>query len=60
MTLRVFIDKNFVEVFANDRQAVVHAHKTLSNPNVRLFATGGDVAFYQPLSDSSRFRVTGR
>lgn len=42
LTLRVFIDKNLVEVFANDRQAVVDAHKIRPNPNVRLFASGGD------------------
>ncbi len=42
LTLRVFIDKNFVEVFANDRQAVVNAHKIRPNPNVRLFTSGGD------------------
>lgn len=42
LTLRVFIDKNFVEVFANDRQAVVDAHKIRPNPNVRLFTNGGD------------------
>lgn len=43
LTLRVFIDKNLVEVFANDRQAVAHGHgKVRANPNVRLFAKGGD------------------
>src|SRR6056297_155711 len=42
LTLRIFIDKNFVEVFANDRQAVVDAHKIRPNPNVRLFAIDGD------------------
>ncbi|XZE51576.1 LamG-like jellyroll fold domain-containing protein [Planctomycetaceae bacterium SH139] len=42
LTLRVFIDKNFVEVFANDRQAVVNAHKIRPNPNVRLFTSGGE------------------
>ncbi len=43
LTLRVFIDKNLVEVFANDRQALVHGHdKVRANPRVRLFAKGGD------------------
>ncbi len=43
LTLRVFIDKNLVEVFANDRQAVAFAHKHIrENPNIRLFAKGGD------------------
>jgi len=45
LALRVFIDKNLIEVFANDRQAVVFAHKHVrENPNIRLFATGGDAA----------------
>jgi beta-fructofuranosidase len=43
LTLRVFIDKNLVEVFANDRQAPVFAHRHVrENPNIRLFARGGD------------------
>jgi len=42
LTLRVFIDKNLVEVFANDRQAAMFAHKQIrENPNIRLFAKGG-------------------
>jgi len=45
LTLRVFIDKNLVEVFANDRQAAVFVHKHIrKNPNIRLFAKGGDAA----------------
>jgi sucrose-6-phosphate hydrolase SacC (GH32 family) len=45
LTLRVFIDKNLVEVFANDRQAVVFADRHVrENPNIRLFAKGGDAA----------------
>ena len=45
MTLRVFIDKSMVEVFANDRQATAFAHKHIrENPNIRLFAKGGDAA----------------
>ena len=44
LPLRVFVDKNLVEVFANDRQAAVFAHKHIRElPNLRLFATGGDV-----------------
>ncbi len=43
LTLRVFIDKSLVEVFANDRQAVVWAVESpRSDPNVSLFAKGGD------------------
>lgn len=45
LTLRVFIDKNLVEVFANDRQAAVFAHQHIRpNPGIRLFAKGGDVS----------------
>ena len=46
LTLRVFIDKNLVEVFANDRQAVVCAVKQQSRPepNVSLEARDGDVS----------------
>ena len=45
LTLRVFIDKNLVEVFANDRQAAATALKDspAENTAVRLFAVGGDV-----------------
>jgi len=43
LTLRVFVDKNLVEVFVNDRQAAVFAHRHLrENPNIRLLAKGGD------------------
>jgi beta-fructofuranosidase len=43
LTLRVFIDKNLVEVFANDRQAAVFAVKSArAEPNVSLYAKGGD------------------
>ena len=45
LTLRVFIDKNLVEVFANDRQAVAHALEgsPLENTAGKLFAVGADV-----------------
>ena len=44
LTLRVFIDKNLVEVFANDRQAAVAAVKYLpENLAIRLFSNGGDI-----------------
>ena len=45
LTLRVFIDKNLVEVFANDRQAVMNAPKlvSLDNTGARLFSVGSDV-----------------
>jgi len=45
LTLRVFLDKNLVEVYANDRQAAAAALKNspLENTGAKLFATGGDV-----------------
>ncbi len=43
LSLRVFIDKNLVEVFANDRQAAVAAHTyDPGNVGVSLFSRGGD------------------
>jgi len=43
LVLRVFIDKNFVEVFANDRQAAATAGEYVAeNVGVRLFSIGGD------------------
>jgi sucrose-6-phosphate hydrolase SacC (GH32 family) len=49
LTLRVFIDKNLVEVFANDRQAVASAGSQYSpaNTSVRLFSEGGDLEVAQ-------------
>ncbi len=45
LTLRVFIDKNLVEVFANDRQAAAAAlgDSPAENTGARLFSVGGDV-----------------
>ena len=44
LTLRVFLDKNMIEVFANDRQAAVAPHKYApENLGVSLFSQGGDV-----------------
>ncbi len=44
LTLRVFIDKNLVEVFANNRQAAVTAGKYVAeNLAARLFSKSGDV-----------------
>ena len=44
LTLRIFIDKNMVEVFANDRQAAVawHDYKP-KDLHVSLFSKGGDL-----------------
>ena len=44
LTLRVFVDKNLVEVFANDRQAALAAGNYVrENLAVGLFSKGGDV-----------------
>lgn len=43
LSLRVFVDKNLVEVFANDRQAAVFAVESpRPRANVALHARGGD------------------
>jgi sucrose-6-phosphate hydrolase SacC (GH32 family) len=44
LTLRIFIDKSMIEVFANDRQAAVawHEYKP-ENLNVSLFSKGDDL-----------------
>jgi sucrose-6-phosphate hydrolase SacC (GH32 family) len=48
LTLRVFIDKNLVEAFANDRQAVVAAGKYVPETlAVNLFSHGGDILVKQ-------------
>lgn len=46
LVLRVFIDKNFVEVFANDRQAAVAAADRYAQEKtgISLFSKGGDTA----------------
>jgi sucrose-6-phosphate hydrolase SacC (GH32 family) len=44
LTLRIFIDKNLVEVFANDRQAAVVANENIrENPNFSLFTMDADL-----------------
>jgi sucrose-6-phosphate hydrolase SacC (GH32 family) len=44
LTLRIFIDKNLVEVFADDRQAVAAAGKYIPEDlTISLFSKGGDV-----------------
>jgi beta-fructofuranosidase len=41
LTLRIFIDKNLVEVFANDRQAAAVAHDFIrQNPNITITSHG--------------------
>ena len=45
LTLRIFIDKSMIEVFANDRQAAVAWHEYVPDRlHVSLFAKGGDLA----------------
>ncbi|MCY2994469.1 MAG: GH32 C-terminal domain-containing protein [Planctomycetota bacterium] len=44
LTLRIFVDKSMVEVFANDRQAAVAWHDySPERLHVSLFSKGGDV-----------------
>ena len=44
LTLRVFLDKSMIEVFANDRQAAVASHSYApENLGVSLVSEGGDV-----------------
>ena len=44
LTLRVFVDRSIVEVYANDRQAVARAiYPTLGGRGVKLFAHGSEV-----------------
>jgi len=44
LTLRIFIDKNLVEVFANDRQAVAYVHKcSRYKTNINLFTSVSDL-----------------
>jgi beta-fructofuranosidase len=48
LTLRVFVDKNLVEVFANDRQAAAAARKYAPDTlGVSLFSNGGDTTVKQ-------------
>jgi beta-fructofuranosidase len=48
LTLRIFIDKSMIEVFANDRQAAVAWHEYPPDRlNVSLFAKGGDLVVKQ-------------
>ena len=48
LTLRIFIDKSMIEVFANDRQAALAWHEYPPDRlHVSLFAKGGDLAVKQ-------------
>ena len=51
LVLHIFIDKNLVEVFANDRQAAASAAKYVpENRAVRIFSTGGDAVLKNPIT----------
>ena len=44
LTLRIFIDKNLVEIFANNKQAVAVEHQYIrKNPNLRIFTNDNDL-----------------
>jgi beta-fructofuranosidase len=44
LTLRIFVDKNLVEVFANDRQAAAYIHNHIrSNPNISIFTRDSEL-----------------
>ena len=44
LTLRIFIDKSMIEVFANDRQAAVAWHEyEPQDTHISLFSHGGDI-----------------
>jgi sucrose-6-phosphate hydrolase SacC (GH32 family) len=46
--LRVFLDKNIIEVFANDRQAALASHKyAAGNHGIQLISRGGDTVATQ-------------
>jgi beta-fructofuranosidase len=45
LTLRIFVDKSIVEVYANNRQAITRRiYPTLGGKGIRLFAQGGKAA----------------
>lgn len=45
LNLRIFIDKNLIEVFINERQAAVYAHPEIhKNQNIRLFSVDKDLS----------------
>ena len=44
VTFRIYIDKNLVELYANDRQAAVTEFEHYrENPHIRIFSEGGDL-----------------
>ena len=60
LTLRIFIDKSMIEVFANDRQAAVAWHEyPPGSLHVSLFAKGGDLAVKQVTAWKMRIHLRG-
>jgi sucrose-6-phosphate hydrolase SacC (GH32 family) len=44
LTLRIFVDKNLLEVFANDRQAAAHIHDHIrSKPDISIFTRDSEL-----------------
>ncbi len=44
LILRIFVDKNLVEVFANDRQAAAYIHNHIRpNPNITIFTRDSEL-----------------
>lgn len=61
LTLRIYIDRNLVEVFANDRQAAVTAGKYVpENLGVRLFSNGGNTTLKSVTAWKMRSIYTNR
>lgn len=61
LKLRVFLDKNLVEVFANDRQAVVSAGGYEPNDiGINAFSNGGDIQITECKSWKMRSIYSGR
>ncbi len=61
LRLRVFVDKNLVEVFANDRQAALNAMKDHNAENVyaNLFTVGSDLSVDEATTWKMRTIYTG-
>ena len=61
LELRVFLDKNMIEVFANDRQAAVASHKYApGNLGIRLFSKGGEIVIGEVKSWRMQSMYAGR
>jgi sucrose-6-phosphate hydrolase SacC (GH32 family) len=61
LTLRIFVDKSMIEVFANDRQAAVAWHDySPDRLGVGLFSKGGDLAVKQVTAWKTKTIYEGR